>query len=114
MKGSKFDRFSISRNLPPAVNFAKLKMSSGKKVLVCCQDGEDISICVCLAILMSLFNEEGAFDGGKSFEEKSITKMDMRRMLIFICKYAVNARPSRGNLKQVFGFLSSHRENSDE
>jgi tRNA A64-2'-O-ribosylphosphate transferase len=56
----------------------------------------------------------GAFDGGKSFEEKSITKMDMRRMLIFICKYAVNARPSRGNLKQVFGFLSSHRENSDE
>ncbi|KAG7569931.1 Rit1 DUSP-like domain [Arabidopsis thaliana x Arabidopsis arenosa] len=93
MKGSKFDRFSISRNLRSAVNFAKLKMSSGKKVLVCCQDGD--------------------FDGGKSFEEKSITKMDMRRMLIFICKYAVNARPSRGNLKQVFGFLSSQRENSD-
>lgn len=103
--------------------------------------GEDISICVCLAILISLFNEEGMhytlffslklefywlrschdvgngiilvgdFDGGKSFEEKSITKMEIRRKLIFICKYAVNARPSRGNLKQVFGFLSSQSEN---
>ncbi|VVB02911.1 unnamed protein product [Arabis nemorensis] len=114
MTGSKFDRFSILRNLPSAVNFAKLKMSSGKKLLVCCQDGEDISVCVCLAILISLFSEEGVFDGGKSFEEKSITKMEMRRMLIFICKYAVNARPSRGNLKQVFGFLWSQRENSDE
>lgn len=39
-QGSKFDRFSISRNLRSAVNFAKLKMSSGKKVLVCCQDGK--------------------------------------------------------------------------
>ncbi|XP_010517483.1 PREDICTED: tRNA A64-2'-O-ribosylphosphate transferase-like [Camelina sativa] len=114
MKGSKYDRFSISRNLPAAVNFAKLKMSSGKKLLVCCQDGEDISVCVCLAILISLFNEEGAFDGGKCYEEKSITKMEMRRMLIFICKYAVNARPSRGNLKQVFGFLSSQLESSDQ
>ncbi|AEC09850.1 initiator tRNA phosphoribosyl transferase family protein [Arabidopsis thaliana] len=46
MKGSKFDRFSISRNLPPAVNFAKLKMSSGKKVLVCCQDGKYQYMCL--------------------------------------------------------------------
>ncbi|XP_024004224.1 uncharacterized protein C3F10.06c isoform X1 [Eutrema salsugineum] len=114
MKGSKFDRFSILKNLPSAVNFAKQKLRMDKKLLVCCQDGEDISVCVCLAILISLFNEEGAFDGGKSFEEKSITKMEMRRMLIFICKYVVKARPSRGNLKQVFGFLSSQRENSDE
>ncbi|CAF1870191.1 unnamed protein product [Brassica oleracea] len=114
MTGSKFDRFSILKSLPSAVSFAKMKMSVGKKLLVCCQDGEDISVCVCLAILISLFNEEGTFDGGRSFEEKSITKLEMRRMLIFICKYAVNARPSRGNLRQVFGFLTSQRENSDE
>ncbi|CAH2035693.1 unnamed protein product [Thlaspi arvense] len=107
MKGSKFDRFSILKNLPSAVDFAKMKMSLGKKLLICCQDGEDISVCVSLAILVSLFNEEGEFDGGKSFEKKSITKIEMRRMLIFICKYVVNARPSRGNLKQVLSFLSS-------
>uniref|UniRef100_A0A1J3EZG2 Uncharacterized protein C3F10.06c n=1 Tax=Noccaea caerulescens TaxID=107243 RepID=A0A1J3EZG2_NOCCA len=114
LTGSKFDRFSIFKNLSSAVNFAKMKMSLGKKLLVCCQDGEDISVCVCLAILMALFNEEGDFDGGKTFEEKTITKLEMRRMLIFICKYAVNARPSRGNLKQVFGFLSSRQETSED
>lgn len=36
----------------------------------------------------------------------------MRRRLVFICKYAVNARPSRGNLKQVFSFLSGGRVSS--
>lgn len=41
---------------------------------------------------------------------KNITKWEMRRQLVFICKFAVNARPSRGNLKQVFGFLSRERE----
>lgn len=85
---------------------------------------------MCLAILISLFNVEGMFDlmltfvmwicvfkerlelstgvydDGKSFKETQITKFDMRQRLIFLCKYAVNARPSRGNLKQVFNFLA--------
>lgn len=47
----------------------------------------------------------GSFDNGKSFEDHSITKWEMRRRLVFICKFATNARPSRGNLKQVFNFL---------
>ncbi|XP_010531159.1 PREDICTED: tRNA A64-2'-O-ribosylphosphate transferase isoform X2 [Tarenaya hassleriana] len=114
MTGSKFDRFSISRNLPSAVNFAKTGLSQGKKLLVCCHNGEDISVCVCLAILTSLFNEKGVFDGGSCFRERSVTKLAMRRRLIFICRYAVNARPSRGNLRQVFGFLSSRNEDSDD
>jgi len=40
----------------------------------------------------------------------SITKWDMRKRLVFVCKFAVNARPCRGNLKQVFGFLSRKKE----
>uniref|UniRef100_A0A2P2IXX4 Rit1 DUSP-like domain-containing protein n=1 Tax=Rhizophora mucronata TaxID=61149 RepID=A0A2P2IXX4_RHIMU len=71
------DRFSILRNLPAAVNFAKLNLSRGNRILICCRSGEDISVCVCLAILNSLFDEE--------------------------------ARPSRGNLRQVFGFLTGGR-----
>lgn len=103
--------------------------------------GEDISVCVCLAILTSLFDDEGSypygtrylhllpvlslrlllcvklclnlkaiflsgiFDDGKSFNQTRITKLEMRRRLVFICKFASNARPSRGNLKQVFSFL---------
>ncbi|XP_059634898.1 tRNA A64-2'-O-ribosylphosphate transferase isoform X2 [Cornus florida] len=104
---SKLDRFSLLRNLPSAVNFAKLNLRKRNKLLVCCSNGEDISICVSLAILTSLFSEEGLFDDGKSFSEICITKSEMRRRLVFICKYATNARPSRGNLKQVFCFLNS-------
>lgn len=55
----------------------------------------------------------GTFDSGKFFSETSITKCEMRRRLVLICRFAVNARPSRGNLKQVFSFLSGGRVDSD-
>nr|AKM76538.1 initiator tRNA phosphoribosyl transferase family protein [Geranium incanum] len=106
MVNSKFDRFSLRNNLPSAVKFAKLNLSKGKRLLVCCHDGEDISVCICLAILTALFDEGGTFDDGKSFSETHITKLEMRRRLVFLCKFATKARPSRGNLKQVFSFLS--------
>ncbi|GFP86739.1 uncharacterized protein c3f10.06c [Phtheirospermum japonicum] len=103
---SKFDRFSLLRNLPSALNFAKSQLRKGKPLLICCSNGEDISICVSLAILTSFYDDAGHFVEGKSFREKQITKLELRRRLVFICKYAVNARPSRGNLKQVFACLS--------
>lgn len=112
MVTSKFDRFSVLSNLPSALNFAKLNLTKGKTLLVCCHNGEDISVCVCLAILTSLFNDGGTFDNGKSFNDTHITKWEMRRRLVYICKFAPNARPSRGNLKQVFSFLSGGRNNS--
>ena len=55
----------------------------------------------------------GTFDNGKSFNETCMTKWEMRRRLVYICKFATNARPSRGNLKQVFGFLSGGRVGSE-
>ncbi|KAJ3692070.1 hypothetical protein LUZ60_012420 [Juncus effusus] len=106
---SKVDRFSLYRNLPSAVDFAKLNLMRGKRLLICCQNGEDISICVCLAIITSLFDESGNFDGGESFSSTNITKWEMRKKLIFICNFAIKARPSRGNLKQVFNFLTSNK-----
>ncbi|XP_015059857.1 tRNA A64-2'-O-ribosylphosphate transferase isoform X1 [Solanum pennellii] len=102
---SKFDRSSLLRNLPSAVNFAKNNLRKGKKLLVCCNSGEDISICVCLAILMSLFDDKGNFDEGRLLNETRINKLELRRRLVFICQFAVNARPSRGNVKQVFSYL---------
>lgn len=108
--GSKDDRFSLMRNLPKAVDFAKRNLMAGRKILVCCQNGEDISICVALAILALLFDDNGCFDYGNYFVKRDVTKLEMRRRLVFICKFAVNARPSRGNLKQVYGFLSSQKE----
>lgn len=53
---------------------------------------------------------QGCFDYGNSFVKRDITKLEMRKRLVFICKYAVKARPSRGNLKQVYGFLSNEKE----
>lgn len=53
----------------------------------------------CLCIFL------GTFDDGKSFNATYVTKWDMRRRLVYVCKFATNARPSRGNLRQVFNFL---------
>lgn len=103
---SKMDRFSLLRNLPCALDFAKTNLKQGKRLLICCKDGEDISICVCLAILVSLFDDRGNFDEGEFFREMCVTKSELRRRLVYICKFAVHARPSRGNLKQVFSFLN--------
>ncbi|KAK6248598.1 hypothetical protein QUC31_020163 [Theobroma cacao] len=106
---SKLDRFSLFNNLSSAVSFAKLNVTKGRTLLICCHDGEDISVCVCLAILILLFDDEGSFDGGKSFSETCITKCEVRRRLVYICRFAIKARPSRGNLKQVFSFLNTGR-----
>lgn len=57
IQGSKFDRFSILKNLPTAVNFAKMKMNVGKKLLVCCQDGKFVffsNMIVCFVYLIML------------------------------------------------------------
>uniref|UniRef100_A0A1D1Z6Q3 Uncharacterized protein C3F10.06c n=1 Tax=Anthurium amnicola TaxID=1678845 RepID=A0A1D1Z6Q3_9ARAE len=110
---SKVDRFSLLRNLPFAVSFAKANLSKGSKFLISCHNGEDVSVCVCLAILMYLYDESGSFDGGESFLASCVTKWEVKRRLVFICKYVTTARPCRGNLKQVFCFLSKERESLD-
>ncbi|KQK11202.1 hypothetical protein BRADI_2g58742v3 [Brachypodium distachyon] len=107
--GSKNDRFSLLKNLPKAINFAQRNLIARRKILLCCQTGEDISICVALAIITRLFNDSGCFDDGDSFVKRNITKLEMRKRLVFICKYAINARPSRGNLRQVYGFLCNEK-----
>ncbi|KAG0487489.1 hypothetical protein HPP92_009584 [Vanilla planifolia] len=99
---SKLDRFSLRNSLRPASNFARLNLKRGKKLLICCHNGEDISICTSLAILTALFNEEGTFDDGKSYMSTSLTKCDLRRRLVFICKYVVNARPSRACTQEPY------------
>lgn len=103
---SKLDRFSLLRNLPYALNFARSQLRKGNTLLICCCNGEDISVCVCLAIFTSFYDEAGNFDDGRSFSERRLTKLELRRRLVSICKYVVNARPSRGNMKQVFACLS--------
>ncbi|KAK8581768.1 hypothetical protein V6N12_071977 [Hibiscus sabdariffa] len=84
---SKMDRFSLLNNLSSATTFAKSNLTKGRTLLICCRDGEDISVCVCLAILISLFDDEasqssashpmlGSFDGGESFSETATTSLN--------------------------------------
>lgn len=42
-QSSKFDRFSLLSNLPAAVNFAKVNLSKGKTLLICCHNGKTAS-----------------------------------------------------------------------
>lgn len=40
LQTSKFDRFSITNNLPAAISFAKSKLTQGNKLLICCENGK--------------------------------------------------------------------------
>lgn len=64
------------------------------------------SMFLVILIFWCLALGSGTFDDGRSFSETCITKLEMRRRLVYVCKFAITARPSRGNLKQVFGFLT--------
>lgn len=110
---SKFDRCALQNTLPSAVAFARKKLVKGQTLLVCCSNGEDVSVCVCLAILMSLFDDKGIFDNGRNFKNAKVSKWDVKRRLVYICNFASNARPSRGNLRQVFNFLIRNNFESD-
>lgn len=39
-QSSKFDRFSLLRSLPIALDFAKMNLSKGKRLVICCKDGQ--------------------------------------------------------------------------
>lgn len=110
---SKFDRSALQNTLPSAVAFARKKLVKGQTLLVCCSNGEDVSVCVCLAILMYLFNDKGVFDNGRGLKNSTVSKWDVKRRLVYICNFASNARPSRGNLRQVFNFLIRNNFESD-
>ena len=40
LQGSKDERFSLLKNLPKAVSFAKKNLIARRKMLLCCQNGE--------------------------------------------------------------------------
>jgi len=67
------------RNLPKAVDFAKRNFIAGRKILVCCQNGEGISICVALAILALLFD-----DNGKHNNVASLAKLLHKDLMLFL------------------------------
>ncbi|KAL3684258.1 hypothetical protein R1sor_002280 [Riccia sorocarpa] len=103
--GSKFDRYSLQKHLAEAISFAQQKLSHRKTILIYCSSGEDISVCVCLAILLSCRTGQGS--GFKSLDKNCpVTKSDVRQQLIYLSSFNSDARPSRGSLRQVFNFFN--------
>jgi len=82
--GSKDDRFSLMKNLSKAIDFAKRNLLAGRKILVCCQNGEGISICVSLAIMTMLFDDNGKcnheYEDYSRYDFASLAKMVQRRL----------------------------------
>ncbi|CAM8887253.1 unnamed protein product [Rhodiola kirilowii] len=78
---SKMDRFSLLNNLPCALQFAKSNLNKSIWLV-----GEDISVCVCLAILISLYDDQGNFDGGDFFHRVNMTKLELRKHLVMAKK----------------------------
>ncbi|GAQ80688.1 initiator tRNA phosphoribosyl transferase family protein [Klebsormidium nitens] len=104
IQGSKFDRRSLERHLPDAVRFCRTQFDVQNKVIIVCKDGYDVSVCVCLAVLLSCFDTRGNY--ARDCELRHVTKSMVRQGLAFLSSYYSDARPSRGNLKQVFHFVN--------
>ncbi|KAL2652312.1 hypothetical protein R1flu_020440 [Riccia fluitans] len=107
--GPKFDRYSLQNHLAEAISFALQKLSNRQTVLIYCSSGEDISVCVCLAILLSCHKGRGG--GFESLDKLCpLTKSDVRQELIYLSSFNSDARPSRGSLRQVFNFFNASLE----
>ncbi|XP_039806865.1 uncharacterized protein LOC120670784 isoform X2 [Panicum virgatum] len=77
--------FQSMKNLSKAIDFAKRNLLAGNKIiLVCCQNGEDIIICVSLAIVTLLFDDNGCFDCVHSFMKRDIARLEMTKRLVYI------------------------------
>ncbi|BBN00007.1 tRNA A64-2'-O-ribosylphosphate transferase [Marchantia polymorpha subsp. ruderalis] len=107
--GSKIDRHSLQDHLQEALSFAKQKLSCQKTVLIYCSTGEDISVCVCLAVLLSCYTTTGGYSGSSN-SDFVVTKSAVRQQLIYLSAFNSDARPSRGSLRQVFNFFNPNVE----
>eukprot|EP00850_Spirogloea_muscicola_P011815 SM000074S21725 [mRNA] locus=s74:614493:618139:- [translate_table: standard] len=96
VQSPKHNHFSLQRQLPAAIAFSLHHLSLGCKLLITSPGGADASVCICLAILLAL--------PGKAEE---VTKVLVRRNLAYISSFCPDARPCRGNLRQVFNFFCS-------
>ncbi|EFJ30213.1 hypothetical protein SELMODRAFT_90248 [Selaginella moellendorffii] len=108
IQDSKFDRYCLQNNLPAIVEFAIRSLGKKRNLLVCCRNGGNISVSVCLAILMACFNKDGMFF---SYENLAIQVMkeDIREKLVYVSAYVPNVYPSRGNLKQVYNYFKKRK-----
>ncbi|UPR02296.1 initiator tRNA phosphoribosyl transferase [Chloropicon primus] len=106
----KFDRFSLQNALEEATAFISKNAREGRRLVVTCDDGQDISPAVVAAYLLlfgvstSASREECQGAANRSTGGK-YTKEDVRSAVSCVTQYCPAAHPSRGSIKQVYNFL---------
>lgn len=97
----KFDRLSLQNALGGATTYIAERLGAGCKVIVACDDGQDISPAVVAAHF--LVSRTGTEAGGGRPEP--YTKEDVRSAISRVTQHCPAAHPSRGSAKQVYNWL---------
>jgi len=123
---AKDDRFSLALALTAAAAFADAHLAAGRTLVIACPDGLERAPAVAVALLAACFQEESAPDGqsvplvrfvGKAAPGAppcvGASKVLTRRWLAFVSAHHVDARPTRGLLKQAYAWLRGGDEQRD-
>lgn len=96
-KGSK----DLRAFLPIAAAFYKDNTLQGKRVLVSCDSGDDLSVGLALSLFCQFFNEDGSVSSGRQNMSKDV----IRRRLVYIIQQHPKTNPSRATLNSVNSHL---------
>ncbi|EFN58577.1 hypothetical protein CHLNCDRAFT_7874, partial [Chlorella variabilis] len=98
VRSSKLERHSLLQQLPAVLRCARAQLQQGRRLLVCCDSGLDVSVCVAVACLLAFYRLHEQPGGG------SRLKLAVRQHLAAVSAHYPAARPTRGSLRQVFNF----------
>eukprot|EP00241_Pyramimonas_parkeae_P002516 CAMPEP_0114225294 /NCGR_PEP_ID=MMETSP0058-20121206/584_1 /TAXON_ID=36894 /ORGANISM="Pyramimonas parkeae, CCMP726" /LENGTH=457 /DNA_ID=CAMNT_0001335867 /DNA_START=258 /DNA_END=1631 /DNA_ORIENTATION=+ len=101
---AKSDKFGFERVLPDILSFASKRLAEDDKLLVCCEDGLERSVCAAVAILLCHFDPSGSEFRKECLPPSGMSKEDVRQRLRLVSSFHPHARPTRGMLRQVFNF----------
>ena len=108
ISGGKKGRFQLMRLLKSADDFVHAGLKKGRRVLVCCENGHDVSVVVTIGVLAKYFTDGGVFHE-KERPAKEITKAVIRQRLHYILRYRHMASP----LRSLMRILNSHLMSPD-
>lgn len=92
--------------LPRSMPFIEAHLLRGNRVCIACENGLDISVGLCLAVLTKLFYDDGSLILHTD-KRTALSKSVLRTRLHWIISSDPTANPSRTTLKRVNEFLLS-------
>ena len=103
ISSGKKGRFKLMKLLDTADEFLLSALKQNKRVLICCENGHDVSVVVAISILAKHFSEDEEFSEAAR-PQAVVTKQLIRKRLHFILKYRHMASP----LRSLMRVLNSH------